>query len=104
MVRLGDGWHSTSKPPDELRAALQRLRAAADAAERPFETITLSIRMTLRRDAVRRSVQVVVDQLCAYKALGLTHVMLDFHRDTLGEMLEDLDLVAKEIRPAVAAA
>src|SRR3989441_4158908 len=37
--------------------------------------------------------------LSAYKALGLTHVMLDFRRDSLGEMLEILELVAKEIRP-----
>ena len=27
--------------------------------------------------------------------------MLDFRRDSLGEMLEILELVAKEIRPAV---
>ncbi len=27
--------------------------------------------------------------------------MLDFRRDTLGEMLESLDLVAHDIRPAV---
>ena len=60
--------------------------------------------MALRRDFTRDSRQAVVDQLRAYKALGLTHVMLDFRRDTLGEILESLDLVAKEIRPAVDAA
>ena len=27
--------------------------------------------------------------------------MLDFRRDTLGEMLEALDVVARDIRPAV---
>jgi hypothetical protein len=32
---------------------------------------------------------------------GLTHIVLDFRRDTLGEMLESLDVVAREIRPAV---
>ena len=60
--------------------------------------------MALRRDFTRDSRQAVVDQLRAYKALGLTHVMLDFRRDTLGEMLEGLDVVAREIRPAVDAA
>ncbi len=101
VVALGDGWHATSKPPQELATSLERLRAAADAAKRPFETIALSIRVALRSDVVRESRQAVVDQLCAYKWLGLTHVMLDFRRDTLAEMLEILDLVTREIRPAV---
>ncbi len=101
VVTLGDGWHATSKTPEELRAALQRLRAAADAARRPFETIELSIRVGLKQGAVRDSRQAIIDQLSAYKALGLTHVMLDFRRDTLAEMLESLDLVARDIRPAV---
>ena len=50
---------------------------------------------------MRGAAKAVVDQLSAYKAFGLTHVMLDFRRDSLGEMLEILELVAKEIRPAV---
>ncbi len=101
VVTLGDGWHATSKTPEELRASLPRLRAEADAARRPFESIELSVRVGLKQGFVRDSRQALVDQLCAYKALGLTHVMLDFRRDTLGEMLESLDLVAHDIRPAV---
>ena len=101
VVTLGDGWHATSKSPAELAASLDRLRAMADAARRPFETIALSIRVALRHALTADTRQAVVDQLSAYKALGLTHVMLDFRRDSLGEMLEILELVAKEIRPAV---
>ena len=103
-MTLGDGWHATSKTPEELSAALGRLRAAADAARRPFETIELSIRVGLKQGSLRDARQVIVDQLAAYKALGLTHVMLDFRRDTLAEMLDHLDVVAREIRPAVDAA
>ena len=102
VATLGDGWHATSKTPDELRACLPRLRAA-EAARRPFENIELSVRVGLKQD-VAESRQAIVDQLCAYKALGLTHVMLDFRRGSLTEMLEALDVVAKEIRPAVDAA
>lgn len=103
VATLGDGWHATSKTPDELRACLPRLRAAAEAARRPFESIELSVRVGLKQD-VAESRQAIVDQLSAYKALGLTHVMLDFRRGSLTEMLEALDVVAKEIRPAVDAA
>src|SRR5437899_8741705 len=100
VVTLGDGWHATSKSPAELAASLDRLRAMADAARRPFETIALSIRVALRHALTADARQAVVDQLSAYKALGLTHVMLDFRRDSLGEVLEILELVAKEGRPA----
>src|SRR3989454_9031257 len=50
---LGDGWHATSKSPAELAASLDRLRAMADAARRPFETIALSIRVALRHALTR---------------------------------------------------
>jgi probable F420-dependent oxidoreductase len=101
VATLGDGWHATSKTPDELRESLPRLRAAADAARRPFDTIELSVRVGLRQGFTRDSRQGIVDQLGAYKALGLSHVLLDFRRDTLKEMLDTLDMVARDIRPAV---
>ena len=101
VVALGDGWHATSKPPEELAKSLVELRLAAEAGRRPFETIELSVRVALRGGVARESRQAVVDQLSGYKRLGLTHVMLDFRRDTLGEMLEILDLVTRELRPAV---
>ena len=101
VAALGDGWHATSKSPAELKAALPGLRAAADAVGRTFDTIELSIRMVLRPDAVQGPRQAIVDELAGYKALGLTHVAMDFRRNGLGEMLEILDMVATEIRPAV---
>src|SRR6266699_6486535 len=77
VVTLGDGWHATSKTPAQLKEALGRLRAAADAARRPFDTIALSLRLLLRADAVQGSRQAIIDQYCAYKALGLTHLVVD---------------------------
>ena len=55
----------------------------------------------LRPEAVQGPRQAIVDELAGYKALGLTHVAMDFRRNGLGEMLEILDMVATEIRPAV---
>src|SRR3990172_8683171 len=101
VVTLGDGWHATSKTPAELKDALGRLRAAPDAARRPFETLALSLRFALRDELLAQGQQAVVDRLSEYKRLGLSHTMLDFRRDTLDEMLEGLDVVAREIRPAV---
>jgi hypothetical protein len=42
-----------------------------------------------------------VDELAAYKRLGLRHILLEFRRDDLGRMLEILDLVTGTVRPAV---
>ena len=55
----------------------------------------------LRPDAVQGPRQAIVDELAGYKTLGLTHVAIDFRRSSLAEMLEILDMVATEIRPAV---
>jgi probable F420-dependent oxidoreductase len=100
VVTYGDGWHATYLQPAELRASLEKLRAAADAAKRPFDTIELSMRCR-NTGALSASRQEVIDLLGAYKKAGLTHVMLDIRRDSLTEMLENLDIVATEIRPAV---
>ena len=104
VVTLGDGWHATSKSPAELRDALTRLRAAADAARRPFETLALSLRFALRDELLAQGQQAVVDRLSEYKRLGLSHLMIDFRRDDLARMLDILDLVTGTVRPAVDAA
>jgi probable F420-dependent oxidoreductase len=101
VVTLGDGWHATSKTPAELKEALGRLRAVADAARRPFERIALSIRFGLKEEFLAQGTQAVVDRLSEYKRLGLGHVMIDFRRDDLTQMLEVLELVTGTVRPAV---
>jgi probable F420-dependent oxidoreductase len=101
VVTLGDGWHATSKTPAEFADALPRLRAAADKAGRPFETIELSLRYALRDELLAKGAQAVVDELAAYKRLGLSHILLEFRRDDLARMLEILDVVTSTVRPAV---
>ena len=101
VVTLGDGWHATSKNPVQLREALGRLRAAADAAGRRWETIELSLRFGLGDALLGQGPQAVIDQLAEYKRLGLSHVLVDFRRDDLAQMLEILDLVTGTVRPAV---
>ncbi len=102
-VEHADGWHATAKTPEEAQASLDKLRAAAEVAGRPFDSIDLSIRFNVKAapGSVRQRRQEIVDRLAAYKALGFAEVLLDFRRDTLDEMLDDLDAVASEVRPAM---
>ena len=101
VVTLGAGWHATNKTPGQLAEALERLRAAAAAANRPFDSIALSIRHTLKDELLTKGTQAVVDELGEYKRAGLGHILLDFRRDDLPRMLEILDLLAGTIRPAL---
>ena len=100
VVTYGDGWHATYLQPDQLRASLDKLRAAADAAKRPFESIELSMRVG-SKGSLKDTRQELVDLLGAYKRMGLTHVMVDIRRDSLTEMLEALDVLTSDIRAAV---
>jgi probable F420-dependent oxidoreductase len=100
VVTYGDGWHATYLQPDQLRASLDQLRAAADAAKRPFESIELSMRVG-SKGSLKDTQQELVDLLGAYKRMGLTHVMVDIRRDSLTEMLEALDMLTSDVRSAV---
>src|SRR5438552_12114498 len=55
VVTLGDGWHATSKPPEELAKSLVELRLAAEAGRRPFETGELAVRVALGGRVARES-------------------------------------------------
>ena len=101
VATLGDGWHATSKTPAQFAEALGRLRKAADEGRRPLDSIDLSLRFGLTDDLIKQGVAAIVDTLAEYKKLGLKHVVLEFRRDDLGRMLEILDLVTRDVRPAV---
>jgi probable F420-dependent oxidoreductase len=101
VATFGEGWHATSKTPAEFEEALVRLRQATDAARRPFESVELSLRFGLGDDLLGKGPQAVVDVLAEYKRLGLRHVVLEFRRDDLGRMLEILDVVTRDVRPAL---
>ena len=101
VATLGDGWHATSKTPPQFAEALERLKAAAATAGRRFETIELSLRFGLTDAMLAQGAQAAIDQLGEFKRLGLSHVVLEFRRDDLKHMIEILDLVTGEIRPAI---
>src|SRR5687767_10567229 len=103
VVTLGDGWHATSKTPAQFGEATERLRKAADAAGRGFDTIELSLRFGLTDELLAKGPQAVIDSLAAYGRVGCRHIMLEFRRDDLARMLEILGLITSTVQPALAA-
>ncbi len=69
-VRLGDAWHTTVSDEAGLRGRLAALRAALDAAGRPRDTLTVSVRVRADLERMRR----VAPRL---RALGVDHVLVD---------------------------
>ena len=69
--------------------------------QRPLESIELSLRFGLTDELIKQGASAISDTLTQYKKLGLKHVVLEFRRDDLNRMLEILDLVTRDVRPAV---
>ncbi len=117
VVAVGDGWHPLGlRPPvrlypDEIATKVARLREMAAAAGRDPAGITISFKGPLRfgeaaggaHPPLAGSPQKIVDDLGAYAAAGVEHVVLDFSVTTVPEMLEVLDRFAADVRPHVRA-
>jgi hypothetical protein len=54
------------------------------------------------RPAIHGSTSDVVDALRGFAALGVTHVALDVSLTTYPAILETIDVLAREVRPALA--
>src|SRR2546423_2479350 len=63
VVTMGDGWHASSRTPADFREGLAKLRAAAEAARRPWETIEISLRFGLSDALLGQGPQAAIDQL-----------------------------------------
>jgi len=117
VVAVGDGWHPLGlRPPvrlypDEMAVKVARLREMAAAAGRDPARITISFKGPLRFDGaaggaptpLAGSPAKIVDDLGAYAAAGVEHVVLDFSVTTVPEMLEVLERFARDVRPHVRA-
>jgi hypothetical protein len=53
------------------------------------------------RPAIHGSTRQVIDALRGFAALGVTHVALDVSLTTYPAILEEIDVLAREVRPAL---
>lgn len=115
VVEVADGWHPLGlRPPvrlhpDEMAVRVRRLRDMAATAGRDPKGITITFKGPLRfdpaaprdRTPLSGSPAQIAEDLAAYVAAGVEHFVLDFSVPTVPEMLDVLERVATEVRPAV---
>lgn len=117
VARHGDGWHATAADPETFRRGAEAVRRLWREARRDGEP-ALSVRLPFWLDRVHRpaadmshlrgrhavhgSVRDVVAMLRAYAEAGCAHVALDVSLTTYPAILETIDVLAGEIRPALA--
>jgi len=118
VARHGDGWHSTAATPDAFRQGAEAVRRHWAEARREGEPV-LSLRIPFWLDGIHRpgsdmgylrgrhaihgTPRQVVDTLRSYAALGVSHVALDVSLTTYPAILETIDILAREVRPALGA-
>jgi probable F420-dependent oxidoreductase len=109
VARLGDGYHSVASTPGELAAEVAAVGVEMDRAGRDPASLEVSM---LWAFVTIDSRQHLLDLLGAYRDAGLHHLVgtpwlhartpAELHpRDRLAATLENLELVATEILPAV---
>jgi probable F420-dependent oxidoreductase len=118
VARHGDGWHSTAATPEAFRQGADAVRRHwAEAGREGAPVLSLRIPFWLDgihrpgtdmgylrgRHAIHGTTREVVDTLRAYAALGVSHVALDVSLTTYPAILETIDVLAHEVRPALGA-
>ncbi len=116
-ARLGDGWHATATTPDAFHQGGEAVRRFWKEARREGEPV-LSLRIPVFVDGVHRpavdmafmrgryavtgSVAKVTETLRGFQALGCAHVAVELSYSVYPAILETIDLLAREVKPALA--
>lgn len=110
IVALADGWHAAFPTAAGLEAGLDELRAECARQWRPFEELTITLRAGLAvrahpggpdRKALQGTADEIVEDLQRFKALGVSHVLMEASYRDLGHMISTFETFARDIRPRV---
>lgn len=105
-ARVGNGWHPTAMPPEELSAAMDYLAAQAQAVGRSAADIPVSISLPLQggragRYALGTEPAEMVEKLRTFKQVGVDTVVVSPYTGEAQEMTRSLELLARDVMPAV---
>ncbi len=116
VARLGDGWHASSMDPDTFRQGKESELRFWGEARREGDPVW-SLRIPILIDSVHCGAvdpallgsrhrlsgpaDKVIDELRRYRALGVSHVALEVSYSTYPAILETIDVIAEELKPAL---
>ena len=119
VARFGDGWHSTSTSVDGYRQGVETVRRFWNEAGRQGAP-ALSLRIPLVIDGVHRPavdmalihgrgrhslggpVTKIIEELRGFQAHGCEHVALEVSYATYPTIARTIEIIAEQLRPAVA--
>ena len=110
IVALADGWHAAFPTAAGLEAGLSALREECARQKRPFSELSITLRAGLAirtsrggpdRKALQGTPPEIVEDLRGFKALGVSHVLMEASYRDLGQMTRTFEAFARDIRPKV---
>jgi hypothetical protein len=105
-VRLGNGWHPSTRSPEALRQGIRYLHEQAHAAGRDVAEIPVSLSIplgdpTVRGDALGRDHGAIVEKIRAYADIGVQMITIPGHTDKMTEILPALEMLSRQVLPMV---
>ena len=103
-VRLGNGWHPSTRSPEALRQGIRYLHEQAQAVGRQTAEVPVSLsiplgRPTARGDALGIEPGDIVERIRAYADLGVQMIAIPGHTDQMSEILRSMDMLAGKVLP-----
>ena len=101
---LGDGWHPTAMPPEELAENIQYLRRQAQAAGRDAAEIAVSISVPMQggragRFSLGTDPEEIGPKVEAFANLGVERMVISPYSDDPQEMLAAAEMVGQHVIP-----
>jgi probable F420-dependent oxidoreductase len=107
-ARVGNGWHPTAMPPEELRDAMHDLAQETRAAGRSEAEVPVSISLPMQggragRYTLGTEPAEMVEKLQAFQRLGVHTVVVSPYSGDAQAMERGLEVLARDVIPALSA-
>ena len=104
-ARMGNGWHPTALPPEELSQGMRYLQEQAEAAGRDPSEIQVSVSAAMgnareRRSSLGTEPGEILQKARAFESIGVDRMVISPNtRDAQG-LLPAMEMLAQEVLPA----
>jgi probable F420-dependent oxidoreductase len=102
--RVGDGWHPTALPPEELSQAMRYLRERTEAAGRDPSAVPVSVSIPMGegregRFSLGNKAAEILQKARAFEDIGVRRIVVSPNTREAAEMLPAMEMLASEVLP-----